>query len=286
LIRTGFLNFKVRTYETKNISMFRHLEKPALSKHPLAGESFDYLGFQTQQIMINEMHGDNRVSFSYSGKTINFGQNVSSWELEQISDLLYEMTGNDVRKNDLHEDTFPKSMDNNTEQMQMYFQADLPFYEDLVDLIAVSDELQMELKGMLKKAFDDPKWFYNDTGDFILSERGLTYLIHSRLTAKFVLVDKMIAAKQMVEVDWKEAEKEIRIWISEIAKAKSYDLPLSNEKRYTGDTFETIFFINDRELEPMGYCLEILDIDSDSYVFAIIPLENQQRVHDMFDKLK
>jgi len=30
LIRTGFLNFKAKTYEVKNISNFRHIEKPEI----------------------------------------------------------------------------------------------------------------------------------------------------------------------------------------------------------------------------------------------------------------
>lgn len=236
--------------------------------------------------MINEMHGDNRVSFSYLGKTINFGQNVSSWEFEQLGILLYEMTGNNLKDNDDIEKTLEEPRPGEVVQTQPGLLADISFYQDLVGQIAVSEELQMELRAILKQAFDDPKSFYNESGDFILSERGLTYSIHSGLTAKFVLVDKMIAAKQMMEVDWKEAEKEIRIWILEMAKAKGYDLPLSTEKRYTVDTFETIFFISDKELEPMGYCLEILDIDSDSYVITIVPLEKQQMVHDMFEKLK
>jgi hypothetical protein len=162
----------------------------------------------------------------------------------------------------------------------------LSFYQELVDQIAVSKELQMELKEALKQAIKDPRSFYDDSGDFILSERGLIYSIDNTLTPKFVLVDKMIAANQMVEVDWKEEEKDIRTWILNIATTKRYDLQLSLDKKYTGDTFETILSINDKELEPMGYCLEILDINSDSYVFTIIPLDKKKLVHEMFDKLR
>jgi hypothetical protein len=163
---------------------------------------------------------------------------------------------------------------------------DLQFYEHVVDHIADSKELQEELKAMLKQAFDNPRSFYNASGDFILSERGLTYPGHSHLTRKFVLVDKMISAGQMIEVDWKEQETEIRHWIIAIAKKKGYDLPLSIENKYGRDTFQVLCLINDKELEPMQYCLEILDIDSDSYVFTIVPLDKKQLVRNFFDKLK
>jgi hypothetical protein len=36
-------------YALEEISNFRHLAKPELTPHPLAGNSFDYLGFQTEQ---------------------------------------------------------------------------------------------------------------------------------------------------------------------------------------------------------------------------------------------
>lgn len=278
LIHTGFLKFKVKTYEVSKVAKFRHLEKPEVPKHPLAGESIDYLGFQTEQIVINEMHGDNRISFSYSGNSINFGQNVSSWEFEELEGLIYNMTGYDLRNTDLLEKTgYSLTLPN---------QAVIEFYQDLIDEIAVSNKLQIELKTIVNQAIDHPESFYDESGNFILSPRGLTYSGHRQLTSKFVLVDKMIAAKQMVEVDWKEAEEDIRIWISEIAKTKGYRFDLSLDKKYAGDTFDSIISIDEKELQPEGYCLEMINIDSDSYVFTIIPLSKQPVVRNMFDKIK
>ncbi|RXK86823.1 hypothetical protein [Filimonas effusa] len=48
LIKAG-ISRTSHTYKNEFISQLRHLDKPALSKHPLTGESFDYLGFQTTQ---------------------------------------------------------------------------------------------------------------------------------------------------------------------------------------------------------------------------------------------
>lgn len=92
--RKGFLNTKINSYSIANISNLRHLKLPEVSKHPLAGDNFDYLGFETEQKVINEMHGDNRIAFDYGNKTITFGENLYSWDFDEINRLISEVTGN------------------------------------------------------------------------------------------------------------------------------------------------------------------------------------------------
>jgi len=106
LINQSILLENIRSYDITKVSNFRHLKKPELTKHPLAGETFDYLGFQTEQKVISEMHGDNRLAFDYESKTITFGENIYSWEFEELEILLYDVTGNDLRYNDEFEKTF------------------------------------------------------------------------------------------------------------------------------------------------------------------------------------
>jgi hypothetical protein len=98
--RKGFLRSKEDVFEISGISNFRHLAMPELTKHNLAGDSFDYLGFQTEQKLINDLHGDNRVGFDYEGKFVSFGEEIYSWEFEQLEILLYDLTGNDLRYDD------------------------------------------------------------------------------------------------------------------------------------------------------------------------------------------
>jgi len=104
---SGFLSRKSVTYNTKFISNLRHLDKPVTTNHPLAGQTVDYLGFQTEQQVINELHGDNRIAFDYNGRTIKFGQNIYSWDFEEIENILLTVTGNSYKqdsKNKLHYD--------------------------------------------------------------------------------------------------------------------------------------------------------------------------------------
>ena len=106
LIKTGFLTKKKKSYDTTKISRLRNLNKPQLTRHPLAGDSFDYLGFQTEQQVINEMHGDNRLAFDYEGRTISFGQNIYSWEFDELENLLSDITGIDLKHDNDFEKTF------------------------------------------------------------------------------------------------------------------------------------------------------------------------------------
>ena len=94
VIKKSF-TIKTHVFDLAAISNFRHLEKSAPSRHPLAGESFDSLGFQTQQVMIRELHGDNRVAFDYDGWVMEFGENIYSWEFEELATLV-AAAGGDV----------------------------------------------------------------------------------------------------------------------------------------------------------------------------------------------
>lgn len=163
----------------------------------------------------------------------------------------------------------------------------LALYEKVVDHIVISDDLKRELKAKLKQAFENPKSFYDDNNEFILSERGLLYPKDALLTPKFVLIDTLQDKGQMAEVDWKEEESEIRSFLNKIRMTKNYDFTLSGDDVYKGyDTDEILRSIDKKELQTQGYSIEVLDINSDSYVFTIVPLRDKQEVKMLFEKLK
>jgi hypothetical protein len=96
LINSGLSKNNNSIFKVSKISGFRHLKKPELSDHPLAGKSIDYLGFGDGQKVISEMHGDNRLAFDYEGKMVTFGENVYSWDFESLESLLMEVTETDL----------------------------------------------------------------------------------------------------------------------------------------------------------------------------------------------
>ena len=78
---------KVISYDIKEISNFRFIEKGTVSPHPLAGQSMDYLGFETQEKMISQLGGDNQLAFDYKGQTISFGADLYSYEFDEIKSI-------------------------------------------------------------------------------------------------------------------------------------------------------------------------------------------------------
>lgn len=109
--RKGFFTLKETVYNTAHISGFRFVEKQPTSPHQLAGNTFDYLGFQTEQQLISELHGDNKIAFNYEGRIISFGENIYSWDFDQLEVILYDITGNDFRYDDAFEKNFFEEKD-------------------------------------------------------------------------------------------------------------------------------------------------------------------------------
>lgn len=97
-LKKGYmLGMRTRVFPVAELSKFRFLNKPELSPHPLAGESMDYLGFDTEQKMINEVHGDDLMAFDHRGKVISFGQATASWEYDELAELIFKVSGRDIR---------------------------------------------------------------------------------------------------------------------------------------------------------------------------------------------
>lgn len=165
--------------------------------------------------------------------------------------------------------------------------SDLAVYEAIIDQITISNTLRSELKAKLKQAFEDPKSFYDENNEFILSERGLTYPKDASVTPKYVLVDTLQDNGEMAEADWKEDESEIRILLAEISMAKNYAITISDDDQYEdAETDEVFKCIDERELKPQGYSIVLLDIDSDSFIFTIVPTTIEKEVKAMFEKIK
>jgi hypothetical protein len=93
IIKSGFLFRTKRAYDLKQIHQLNYHEAKKMTDHPLAGKSFDYFGFQGQQSLINELHGSEKVSFEYNGKTVCFGEHVYSWDFEQLEVLFKTFAG-------------------------------------------------------------------------------------------------------------------------------------------------------------------------------------------------
>jgi hypothetical protein len=76
------------SYETGKMINFRYLEKKVMAPHPLAGKTIDYLGFQTTEVLINQLDGDKQLAFDYKGQTVLFGTDIYEYEFDEIKSAL------------------------------------------------------------------------------------------------------------------------------------------------------------------------------------------------------
>lgn len=101
------------------------------------------------------------------------------------------------------------------------------------------------------------------------------------------MIDTLLGNGEMVEADWKDQEYEIRTLLHEIRIVKNYNFTISDDDLYEDHEVEEILkLIDEKELQPQGYSIEILDINSDSYVFTIIALADKEEVKNSFAQLK
>ena len=164
--------------------------------------------------------------------------------------------------------------------------ADKELYFQLLEILVSSNSARDQLKREIIKAFDEPESFYDADGEYELAIRGLRFSKDADATPKFVFIDKLIEEELMAEVDWKEEEAEIRRWVIAIMKVKSFPFSVSEEDQYEDmSTDAVIQMMNDDELIPNGYSLQILDIQSDCYVFTIVPAEDSKTIKELFAEL-
>ena len=100
IVRSRFLRFNSSTYKITRMSDFRYREDSQLTNHPISGGTIDHFGFQTDQKVINDMHGFDYISFLYNGRKVTFGQNVMSWDFSELSIIISDITGKDLRHHD------------------------------------------------------------------------------------------------------------------------------------------------------------------------------------------
>lgn len=103
IIVSSLFKTQKRSFLLTDISDFKFLEKERFEAHPLKGEAFDYMAFQTEQQVIQNLHSEGRVSFVCNGRQIRFGKELTSWEFNELEVLLYDITRNDFRYTDKYE---------------------------------------------------------------------------------------------------------------------------------------------------------------------------------------
>lgn len=63
-----------------------------MTKHPLKGDSIDYLGFEARQSVVAVVNPDDNLSLNYQVLYITFGKGIYSWDIESINNVIVDIT--------------------------------------------------------------------------------------------------------------------------------------------------------------------------------------------------
>ena len=82
----------VVTYDNATVTGLRYTGRKKMLDHQLKTGGFDYLGFQTQQEVTDNLTAEGNIAFDYKHQTIRFGVGVPSWDAEKISQAFNQRT--------------------------------------------------------------------------------------------------------------------------------------------------------------------------------------------------
>lgn len=98
LIVKTFLSSKRTSYDWKNIGTLHYVGKD-FRNMALFGdqESYDYLNFSKQELLVNDIHHSGNLLFYYKGNGVRFARGIYSWHAEEIVRMIQLYTGSSLK---------------------------------------------------------------------------------------------------------------------------------------------------------------------------------------------
>ncbi len=90
--KTPFVHH-TRQYDWRDIGPLRYAGKKNKIDHPLKGKCYDYFGFETHEHLIQSLHQEGNLSFTYRGHAVYFARGVYSWDAEEMVHIMRLFTG-------------------------------------------------------------------------------------------------------------------------------------------------------------------------------------------------
>lgn len=94
----------VVVYDNAGVTDLRYTGREKMLDHPLKTGNFDYLGFQTQQEVTDNLTAEGNIAFTYKHQTVRFGVGIPSWDAEKISNAFAKATNGQMMIADLPEE--------------------------------------------------------------------------------------------------------------------------------------------------------------------------------------
>lgn len=97
LIRRNFLATRHRHFSWSGISPLFYVGQAKKTPHPLKGDGFGFLGFQSQEHLIQKLNHQGNLYFYYGGHPIHFARNIYAWNAEEMIGMMKLFAGNKLR---------------------------------------------------------------------------------------------------------------------------------------------------------------------------------------------
>lgn len=97
IIQKNFFNRQIRSYDRRFMGPLRYLEKDEKTDHPLKGRHFDYFGFETHEKLIQTLHQEGRMYFTYGEDSVRFARGLYSWHAEELVNMMQLYCGKSLQ---------------------------------------------------------------------------------------------------------------------------------------------------------------------------------------------
>lgn len=97
IVRKTIFSQRVRRYDWRAIGALHYEGKGYKTDHPLKGKCFDYLGFETQEHLIQSLHHDGNLFFDSVEGRVYFASGVYSWDAEEMVQMMKLYIGSSLQ---------------------------------------------------------------------------------------------------------------------------------------------------------------------------------------------
>lgn len=97
IVRKSLFSQNIKRYDWRQTGALHYEGKGKKTDHPLKGFCYDYLGFETQEQLIQTLHNDGNLYFETNEGRVYFAPGVYSWDAEEMVQMMKIYIGSSLQ---------------------------------------------------------------------------------------------------------------------------------------------------------------------------------------------
>ena len=97
IIKKSLFSQNIKRYDWRQIGTLHYEGKGRKTDHPLKGMCYDYLGFETQEHLIQSLHHNGNLYFDTKDGRVYFASGVYSWDAEEMVQMMKLYIGSSLQ---------------------------------------------------------------------------------------------------------------------------------------------------------------------------------------------